>query len=139
MELKKEDNWEIRMVILVTGKSGSGKSFYARHLAYEMESAGKAVKLIDGDVWRQQTHNRDFTDDGRLENLLSAAKQAQSYEEQGFTVVMAFICPKKIWRVQMRSMWLSSRLVYIPGGTLWEGTEYEMPDEKEFYHVLNMR
>lgn len=126
------------MVILVTGKAGAGKSFYASWLASEMKSSDKPVKLIDGDIWREQTNNQDFTDTGRLENLLSAAGQAKLYEDQGFTVVMAFICPKKKWRVQMRSMWRVSRLVYIPGGLLWEGTEYEVPDEDEFYHVINM-
>ena len=120
------------MVYLLTGKAGSGKSTYARRLRDELQEGGTSVVLIDGDEFRKVANNQDFTDEGRRKNLIAAAKIAKEAEQDGFVVIMAFVSPKKEWRQQMRAMWQKSCLIYLPGGSLWPGTSYEMPDNEEW-------
>ncbi len=115
------------MIYLITGKAGAGKTHYSRALAAELILEGEKVVVLDGDEFREERKNDDFTDEGRLRNLLGAAKVAADLEAQGFTVVLAFIAPLRKWRQEMRSLWKESEVIYIPGGTLWEGTTYEKP------------
>lgn len=119
------------MIYLITGKAGAGKTWYATQLKKEFTQEGKSVYHIDGDVWREKNINEDFSDEGRLSNLVSAAKMAGRYEDQNDIVILSFIAPKKEWRELMRVFWEQSRTIYIPGGSLWSGTEYEKPDELE--------
>lgn len=117
------------MIYLITGKAGAGKTHYSRALAAELILEGKKVVVLDGDEFRDKNKNNDFSDKGRRENLLGAARVAADLEKQGFTVILAFIAPREAWRREMRALWQESRVIYIPGGTLWPGTTYEKPDE----------
>lgn len=119
------------MVYLITGKAGAGKTHYARQLAQELMDEGKLVKHIDGDEWRMEWKNDDYSDQGRLWNLKSAAERARTFEKGGYIVVMSFIAPKQEWRNEMRKLWQQSKVIYIPGGKLWKGTVYEKPTEEE--------
>lgn len=126
------------MVYLITGKAGAGKTHYANALAEELKNEGKSVVVIDGDIFRKEQGNDDFSDQGRVRNLLGAAKLAQEFEKNGAIVIMAFIAPKREWRELMRSYWKVSRMIYIPGGSLWEGTIYEKPTDDELSKVTNV-
>ncbi len=119
------------MVYLITGKQGAGKTHYATALAEELRQEGAQVRILDGDEWRALHNNQDFTDEGRLKNLCSAAEYAARLEAAGNIVLMAFIAPRKEWRNHMRTYWKESKVVYIPGGSLWTGTIYEKPDREE--------
>jgi adenylylsulfate kinase-like enzyme len=120
------------MVYLITGKAGAGKTTYAYRLAEELREEGRRVHVIDGDEWRVTTNNPEFSDEGRERNLIAAAEEAGRREALGEIVIMAFVAPKKIWRRTMRLYWKNSKLIYIPGGSLWEGTTYEVPDIEEY-------
>jgi len=120
------------MIYLITGKAGAGKTHYARALTRELQEEGRDVRMIDGDDLRVQQSNQDYTDAGRVQNLMYAAELAKRYEQQDCDVVLAFIAPRRIWRSDMRRMWKQSVVVYIPGGSLWEGTTYEKPTDDEF-------
>ena len=119
------------MVILVTGKAGAGKTHYAKALTEELQIDGVDVVMIDADEYRGKTQNKDFSDAGRTKNLVGAAKLAAEFEREGKTVIMAFIAPRRVWRTTMRQYWKVSRIVYIPGGSLWENTVYEKPTDDE--------
>jgi len=125
------------MVYLITGKTGAGKSTYAERLLDELSEEGQNVKWLDGNAWRKEHNNQDFSDKGRYKNLMSAARKAQEYEQQGYVVILSFVAPKKSWRMEMRSHWQRSYLVHIPGGTLWEGTTYERPDLDELVSICS--
>lgn len=115
------------MIYLITGKKGAGKTHYAETYAKELRTEGKLVKVIDGDIFRADTKNNDFSDAGRFKNLIEAALLARQYEREGFIVFLSFVSPKQEWREMMRRYWKESKVVYLPGGTLWQGTEYERP------------
>ena len=120
------------MVILITGKAGSGKSHYSQALAKELTDAKVPVATFDGDALRSETGNKDFTDKGRIQNLIKAASLARQREYAGDVVILSFVAPRKEWRNIMRNFWDESRLVYMPGGTLWKDTTYEIPTDDEF-------
>ena len=125
------------MVYLVTGKSGAGKTHYAETLAAELELAGHSVAVVDGDVLRTKRKNTDFTDAGRVRNLMDAAEIAADLDAEGNIVICAFVSPKREWRDAMREYWRMSIVVYIPGGTLWKNTTYERPTDGELViHAL---
>lgn len=120
------------MVYLVTGKAGAGKTHYANALANELKEEGHKVTTIDGDAFRKQRGDEDFTGKGRMLNLIRAARLARDWEYEGEVVILSFVAPQKDWRDMMRVFWNESRVIYIPGGTLWKGTTYEKPTEDEF-------
>ena len=74
------------MIYLITGKAGAGKTHYSKALAKELIDEGVKVVVLDGDEFRDETKNDDFSDEGRRRNLLGAAKIAADLEAQGFTV-----------------------------------------------------
>ena len=120
------------MVVLVCGKAGAGKTTYANRLAQELIEAGFNVRLLDGDEQRQVVNNLDFTEAGRHRHLMAMAKSAAEAERLGYVAIVAAIAPRIHWRKKMRSMWRESLLVYLPGGSLWEGTEFEEPRFNEY-------
>jgi adenylylsulfate kinase-like enzyme len=119
------------MVILIVGKKGSGKSHYAETLKAELEKESYKVAWLDGDKFRAEKGNNDYSDEGRIKNLKDAAKEAAEYEDAGYIVLCSFIAPQKKWRNMMRKYWQVSRVVYLPGGELWPGTHFQMPSERE--------
>lgn len=119
------------MVYLITGKPNSGKTTYANRLAEELRADGKNVVVIDGDEWRKQNKNYDFTDNGILRNLMGAALKASNLEREGKIIILAFVAPKWVFRVQMRRLWKESMTIYIPGGEMKKDTVYQRPDLRE--------
>ena len=119
------------MIYWITGKSSSGKTVYAKRLKRQFEDLGAKVLLLDGDEVRDFNSIQDFSDDARERHIMTIAKFAAIAERQGFIVIIALLSPKKKWRMRARKLFNKSTLIYMPGGFLWEGTEYEIPDSEE--------
>ena len=47
------------MVILITGKKGAGKSYYAQKLVEELKAEDYKVYWLDGDKFRAEKGNTD--------------------------------------------------------------------------------
>jgi len=118
------------MVIWITGRASSGKTTYANRLKKLIENTNKKILILDGDDVRKYFKS-GFTDQDREEHILRIASFAAIAEKQGFIVIVALISPKKEWRVKARKLFDRSILVYMPGGYLWNNTEYEEPDREE--------
>ena len=119
------------MIYWLTGRSSAGKTVYAKRLKRQLEENGAKVLLFDGDEVRDQFSNQQYDDDARLNHIMTIAKFAAIAEKQGFIVIIAVISPKKEWRMKARKLFDKSMLIYLPGGMLWEGTDYEEPDHEE--------
>jgi adenylylsulfate kinase len=118
------------MVYWITGRSSSGKTVYSYRLKEQLENNGTCVLLLDGDEVRRYFSN-EFSDEDREKHIMRIAKFATIAEGQGFVVIIALMSPKKEWRMKARKLFKKSMLIYMPGGHLWEGTEYEEPDHEE--------
>ncbi len=118
------------MVYLITGKSNAGKTT----LAYKMAIENGGI-VIDADEVRK-IFPSDFSDNGREEHIVRMAKMAALLEAQQI-VYIAAIMPKKEWRDLARSYFKDSVLIYLKGGVLWEGTEYEEPQKQELERKSN--
>jgi len=78
------------MVVLFYGQPASGKTTLADRL---VGLFGKAVVRLDGDVWREITNNKDYSDSGRRANLKSACDMARILHLQGYATIMSFVFP----------------------------------------------
>jgi adenylylsulfate kinase len=119
------------MIYWITGKSSSGKTVYAKRLKRQFESLGGNVLHLDGDEIRDLNSNQDYSDEARQEHIMNVSKFAAIAERQGIIVIISLISPKKEWRMKARKLFDKSMLIYMPGGYLWEDTEYEKPDHEE--------
>lgn len=119
------------MIYWITGKSSAGKTVYAKRLKRQFEQLDAKVLLLDGDIVRDQFKNNEYDDESRLKHIMNVAKFAAIAESQGFIVIISLVSPKKEWRMKARKLFDKSMLIYMPGGFLWEGTEYEEPDHEE--------
>ena len=118
------------MVYWITGQSSSGKTVYAYRLKRHLEKVGDKVLLLDSDEVRNY-FKTGFEDEDRENHIMRLARFAALAEIQGFTVIVAIISPKKEWRMKARKLLKESVLIYMPGGFMWEGTDYEVPDHEE--------
>ncbi len=114
------------MVIWITGKADSGKTTMAKRLSQTVERP----VILDGDEMRK-IFPTGYEVADREANIMRLAKFAALLERQGFTPLVACVSPTKELRQKARRLFESSCLIYMPGGTLWKGTEYEEPDSDE--------
>lgn len=93
------------MVVFLTGLSGAGKSTIAEALAADLERAGKAVKILDGDELRRQTSpDLGFDPASREANARRAAELAEELAREGRIVIAALIAPFERSRRQAREI-----------------------------------
>ncbi len=78
------------MVVLIYGQPASGKTTLADLLIPYMP---RFTMRIDGDVWREITENKDYSEEGRRSNLKSAYDMAIYLERNGIPTLMSFVSP----------------------------------------------
>jgi adenylylsulfate kinase-like enzyme len=127
------------MIYIITGKPGAGKTTMAERLCMELGANNRTVHWFDGDVWRHARNNRDFNKVGRLLNISTAVEQAKAQLNCVDDIVFSFVLPYLSMRDYIRESFEESVTIYIPGGKLWSGTEYETPTPKELGYYKNER
>lgn len=119
------------MVYWISGASSAGKTVYAKRIKKHLEEFGAKVLLYDGDEVRDIDGNVDYSDEAREKHIMTIAKFAAIAEKQNFVVIIALVSPLKEWRMKARKLFDKSILIYLPGGSLWNGSKYEIPDTEE--------
>lgn len=89
------------MKILICGRSGSGKSFFANYLKEFIN-----FTHYNGDTVRELTHNYDFTITGRIKQAETMKHLADNCGDK--IVVCDFICPIK----ELRKIFVPDIIVY---------------------------
>lgn len=89
------------MTILINGKSGSGKSFFANYLRRFFE-----FSHFNGDFVRELTRNNDFTMKGRVRQAFCMKLLAENCGAE--VVVCDFICPTK----ELRKIFAPDIIIY---------------------------
>jgi uridine kinase len=125
------------MVIWITGKAGAGKTTLALRMQTKMRCKNIFTVVIDGDRIRElQDVDLGYHDEGRQKNITFAANLAKMVEDQQLIAIVSMVSPKRVWRDEARKLFESSQLIYVEGGSIWEGSEYETPtlDEADFIY-----
>ena len=125
------------MVFWITGKAGAGKTTLAHRIQTNLRCRNIGPVIIDGDRIRElQDIDLGYHDGGRQKNIMFAANLAKMVEEQQLIAIVSMVSPKRVWRDEARRLFESSQLIYVEGGSIWEGSEYETPtmDEADFIY-----
>jgi adenylylsulfate kinase len=86
-----------------TGQPSHGKTVLAKLLKEELEKYDK-VFHIDGDDLRALTLNKDFSEQGRIDNVRGAQKIAHYLHNENYTVVVSVIAPYRWQREELKTM-----------------------------------
>ncbi len=93
------------VTVFLTGLSGAGKSTIADALVADLESGGRPVTVLDGDVVRTHLSSElDFTKEHRDLNIRRIGWVAGEVVKHGGTVVVAAIAPYEQAREQAREL-----------------------------------
>jgi len=90
------------MIYWFTGQPSHGKTILATMLKEVIKEEGK-VFHIDGDDLRYLTFNKDYTKQGRLDNVRGAQKIAHYLHNEGYTVVVSLVSPYREQREQLKT------------------------------------
>lgn len=109
------------MVYWLTGRKNAGKTTIGNQIVRQTNGI-----LLDGDDFREYFPT-GYSDEDRKDNIMRIAKTAALIEKQGHIVVIACVSPKREWRKEAQRLFKEYIEIFIPGGELWDGTEYEEP------------
>ncbi len=109
------------MVYWITGRKNSGKTT----LAYRIAAQTNGI-VVDGDEVRE-VFTTGFSNEDRIKNIITIARIAKVFENQGKVVIVACVSPRREWREVAQGMFSECIEICMPFGELWEGTEFEEP------------
>lgn len=124
------------MIIVLFGQPHCGKTTLARKLV------GDQSWNIDGDELRELFKNKNFTREGRIQNLNRASDIAHYMNSLGSDILLSLIYPYKEARDYLNSLTDNVRWIYLT----YEGTrgregyhvkDFEVPGEDEKVLHLN--
>lgn len=118
------------MVYWITGKANAGKTTIAHKISEIMKGLNIVPYILDGDDVRQYSQ-AGFSDEERRNHIRTIASFAAIAEKQEIMPIIALVSPKVEWRKEAISLFDKCYMIYVEGGTLWEGTWYEEPDGDE--------
>ena len=95
------------MIVWFTGQPGSGKTTLAEKfindkLLWFMRMNRRDIIHIDGDDLRESIHNKDYSEEGRRENIKLAMNIARFMDDKGFTVIVSLVSPYRDQREELK-------------------------------------
>ena len=95
------------MVLWFTGQPGSGKTtltnrFIEDKLIGFMKIQPVRIVHIDGDDLREIVDNKDYSEQGRRENINLAMNLARFMDNKGFTVIVSLVSPYRDQREELK-------------------------------------
>lgn len=95
------------MIYLFTGQPGSGKTTLAKKLQFWLQTDKKnwrkSVFHIDGDQLRELFPNKDYSKEGREQNIQKAFDIAKYLDDCGSDVVISMVSPYIEMREKLKS------------------------------------
>jgi adenylylsulfate kinase len=92
-------------ILWLIGHSGAGKTTLCAAISEELETQGKPVQVLDGDVLRRGLcSDLGFSPEDRMENARRVAHIADMFARQGITVLVGMICPLESIRQMVQSI-----------------------------------
>ena len=95
------------MVIWFTGQPGSGKTTLANKFIEDkligfMKIQPVRIVHIDGDDLRDIVDNKDYSEQGRRENISLAMNIARFMDDKGFIVIISSVAPYRDLREELK-------------------------------------
>jgi adenylylsulfate kinase-like enzyme len=95
------------IVIWFTGQPGSGKTTLAKKFIDDkligfMKAHPHKIVHIDGDDLRDIVDNKDYSEQGRRENINLAMNLARFMDNKGFTVIVSLVSPYRDQREELK-------------------------------------
>ncbi len=95
------------MILWFTGQPGSGKTTLAEKfindkLLWFMRMNRRDIIHIDGDDLRESIHNKDYSEEGRRENIKLAMNIARFLDDKRFTVIVSLVSPYRDQREELK-------------------------------------
>jgi len=98
------------MIYWFTGQPSHGKTVLATKLVTHYKENGKKIFHVDGDNLRALTLNKDYSEQGRIDNVRGAQKIARYLHNEGYDVVVSLVSPYRWQREELKSV-LNTNLV----------------------------
>jgi adenylylsulfate kinase-like enzyme len=119
------------MITVLFGQPHSGKST----LANELKGHN-----IDGDKLRELFKNKNFTREGRIQNLNRASDIAHYLNSTGTDVVLSLVYPYKEARDYLRSLTNEVKFVHLTyevdrGREQYHVSDFEYPQDEDVLHL----
>jgi len=119
------------MITVLFGQPHSGKST----LANELKGHN-----IDGDKLRELFKNKNFTREGRIQNLNRASDIAHYLNSTGTDVVLSLVYPYKEAREYLRSLTSEVKFVHLTyevdrGREQYHVSDFEYPQDEDVLHL----
>ncbi|MAO46809.1 MAG: hypothetical protein CL823_06620 [Crocinitomicaceae bacterium] len=91
------------MIYWFTGQPGHGKTTLALGLIAQLRRLGYTPHHIDGDDLRDITYNKDYSKEGRVNNVRNAQSIARYLHSNNEVVVVSLIAPNREMREELKS------------------------------------
>lgn len=99
------------MIYWFTGQPSHGKTILAKKLVdYYEKEFNKKLFHVDGDNLRALTLNKDYSEQGRIDNVRGAQKIAHYLHNEGYDVVVSLISPYRWQREELKQL-LMDRII----------------------------
>ena len=93
------------MIFWFTGQPHAGKTTLANYLhsALMVRNPIKPIYLVDGDDLRRIINNKDYSEQGRRNNISQAISIAKYLEDKNFDIIVSLVSPYKDLRDELKA------------------------------------
>jgi len=116
------------MIYWLTGQPAHGKTTLAKLLIEHFKKNNSIEAFhIDGDDLRELNQNKDYTAQGRINNVYNAQKIAHYLHNQGHTVVVSLVSPFR-WQREEFKEFLKNNIIefYVYTSTTREREKFKV-------------
>lgn len=122
------------MIFLFTGQPHSGKTTLSKYLLTALSTNSiKKTFLIDGDDLRKINNNKDYSEQGRRNNIGQAIAIAKYLDSLNYDVIMALVSPYKDLRDELKEscdvVEIYVHTTNIRGREAFHVKDYQQPTE----------
>jgi adenylylsulfate kinase len=118
-----------------TGQPHAGKTTLANHLqtALMLRNPIKLVYMVDGDDLRRIINNKDYSEQGRRNNISQAIAIAKYLDDKNYDVIVSLVSPYKDLREELKAtsdvIEIYVHTTNIRGRENFHVADYEPPTE----------
>lgn len=123
------------MIFWFTGQPHAGKTTLAKHLySFLSDNSIRKTFLVDGDDLRKINNNKDYSEQGRRNNIAQAIAIAKYLDSLNYDVIVALVSPYKDMRDELKAnsdvVEIYVHTTEVRGRENFHVENYEPPTEK---------